>query len=76
MKNKNGLEGSSKMVCFLTKQGNEMIDFCLKIESGFEGVGSITTTQTFSKCLPRGLSVVIVSIYSMRKDILEGTMGV
>ena len=49
------------MVCFLTKQGNEMIDFCLKIESGFEGVGSITTTQTFSKCLPRGLSVVFIA---------------
>ena len=30
MKNKNELEGSSKMVFFLTELGNEMTGFCLK----------------------------------------------
>ena len=30
MKSKNGLEGSSKMVFCLAKQGNEMTGFCLK----------------------------------------------
>ena len=38
-------------------------------ESRFEGLSGITITQTFSKCLPRGLTLV-------RKDVSEGTMGV